>query len=48
MTFDSAPASQQNGTFDYGSGGNLADLQASGPVAYWSRRLAPVDSQESK
>jgi hypothetical protein len=40
-------SSQQDGTFYYGSGGNPAKLKAPGAIAYWSRRLAPVDSQES-
>ena len=39
-------AGQQDGTYYYGSGGNPAKLKAPGAIAYWSRRLAPIDSQE--
>ncbi len=39
-------ASEQDGTFYYGKGGNLSDLNAPGAIAYWSRRLAPVHGRE--
>jgi hypothetical protein len=39
-------AAEQDGTFYYGKGGNLADLNAPGAIAYWSRRLAPAHAGE--
>ena len=38
--------SEQDGTFYFGRGGNPADLMAPGEMAYWSRRLAPLNPGE--
>jgi hypothetical protein len=38
--------SEQDGTFYHGRGGNPADLIAPGAMAYWSRRLAPLNPGE--
>jgi hypothetical protein len=38
--------SEQDGPIYYGRGGNPADLKAPGPMAYWSRRLAPLHAGE--
>ncbi len=38
--------SEQDGPYYHGRGGDPADLQMPGPMAYWSRRLAPLRSTE--